>query len=594
MDLTKLSTEDLLALKSGDLSKVSTGGLQMLRGDGAPKKQLGEDPGFFGTLPIAAGKTFDRILDGMTQMYLGARGEKSALQGLRQNVDEKASLYEPLQEARPWATGIGESLPSMAIPGGGSASLLGNAVRMGVAGAVPGLLEYGSAEERLKRGGIGAAAGASFPLLGAAYRTGKSVLEPLYQSGRDAILGRTMKTAAGGDAAATAARMRGATEMVPGSAPTAAQVAENGGIAALERSASAANPQAYTQRAMEQSSARLNALRGIAGDSARLDAAKTARDAAAQPLYQQADAAIAPIDGYFRSLQMRRQFADAVKRAQDMANSEGLADIFFRDAAGKPVALLGQGAHFIKKALDEAGEFGATSYTGKQGAKAANGTNDLFQAWLDKSVPEYAQAKQAFAAGSRPVNQMQVGQELLDSLTPALGDHGALGKETAARYALALRNSDKTAKAATGMPGSTLGSVMDPQQMDVLTSIAKDLARKTNAQDLGRGVGSDTFQKMSMQNVAAQSGMPSAVGGLLNLPIVSRATSWVYRDADQKLQGELAEALLNPRKAAQLMESADARKFLKDHPKVRGLLTQSVLRGGLLLGAPAGASLVGQ
>jgi hypothetical protein len=509
MDLTKLSTEDLLALKGGDLSKVSTGGLQMLQASAKPKKQLDEDPGFFGSIPIATGKMFDSALNGITQMYLGARGEKSALQGLKQNVDEKASFYEPLQEAHPWATGIGESLPTMVAPGGGAASLLGNVARMGAAGAIPGLLEYGDLGERVKRGGVGALAGASFPLIGAAYRTGKSVLEPLYQAGRDAILGRTMKAAAGGDAAATAARMRGAAELVPGSAPTAAQVAENGGIAALERSAAAANPQAYTQRAMEQASARLSALRGVAGDEAQLAAAKGARDSASKALYQQADSAVVPIDGYFRSLQMRRQFSDAVKRAGEMANNEGLADIFFRDAAGKPVALLGQGAHFIKKALDEAGEFGATSYTGKQGAKAANGTNDLFQAWLDKSVPEYAQAKQAFAAGSRPVNQMEVGQSLLDSLTPALGDYGALGKETAARYAMGLRNADKTAKSATGLSGATLRSVMEPQQMDVLTSIAQDLARKTNAQDLGRGVGSDTFQKMSMQNIAAQSGMPT-------------------------------------------------------------------------------------
>ena len=32
MDLSKLSTEDLLALRSGDLSKVSTDGLMALRG----------------------------------------------------------------------------------------------------------------------------------------------------------------------------------------------------------------------------------------------------------------------------------------------------------------------------------------------------------------------------------------------------------------------------------------------------------------------------------------------------------------------------------------------------------------------------------
>jgi hypothetical protein len=556
------------------------------------KKQLGEDPGFGQSALIGAGKTIDSVLDGITQMYLGARGEKSALGGLKANVQEKRDLYQPLAEARPWATGIGESLPSMVLPAGGGATLLGNAARMGAAGAIPGALEYGTLGERAGRATLGGLAGASIPLVGAGARSAKSLVEPLYAKGRATIAGRTLNAAAGDSAGAVVARLKGAAELVPGSAPTASQVAESGGIAALERAAAAANPEAYTQRSMEQASARLSALRGIAGDATKLKAANDARGAAADALYAQADNAIAPVDGYFRSLQQRPQFAAAVKRAEELAKNEGLTDIFFRQG-GQPVALLGQGAHFIKKALDEAADFGSSSYTGKAGARAAGGTNELFQSWLQKSVPEYGAAKTAFAAGSRPVNQMEIGQELLDKLTPALGDYGALGKESAETFARTLRNADDTAARVTGMGGAKLASVMDAPQMQTLEGIARDLARKANAQDLGRGVGSDTFQKLSMANIAAQSGMPRAVGGLLDLPGVSRATAWMYRDADAKLQRELSEALLNPKKAAALMESASARKFLANNPKVRELLTQSAMRGGLL-GAPAAAELVGQ
>ncbi len=422
-----------------------------------------EDPGFLHSALIGSGRTFDRIGKGVRQLYYGATGNQAKQAELASDAATDDALYKPLQEARPWATGIGEALPSMVLPGAGGASLLANAGRMALAGAAPGLLEYGSAEDRIKRGAIGATAGTAVPLAGAAFKTGKSLVEPLYVVGRSAIAGRTLNRAAGDGAAA--ARMARAAPLVPGSMPTAAQVAESGGIAALERSAAAANPEAYTQRAMEQSSARLSALRSIAGDDAAMAAAKTTREATAGPLYAAADAGVAPIDSYFSGLMKR--FPEAVKQAQTLARKEGLDDIFFRNADGTPKALLGEGAHFIKKALDEAAEFGSSSYTGKASAAAAGKTNDLFQQWLAKSIPEYGAAKQAFAKGSAPINQMQVGQSLLDAASPALNDFGALGRETGATYARALRNADQTAAKATGKSGAKMADVLSREAKQI-------------------------------------------------------------------------------------------------------------------------------
>ena len=107
--------------------------------------------------------------------------------------------------------------------------------------------------------------------------------------------------------------------------------------------------------------------------------------------------------------------------------------------------------------------------------------------------------------------------------------------------------------------------------------------KSRNAQDLGRGVGSDTFQKLSMQNIAEQSGMPKAVGGLLDFPGVSRATGWIYRDSDEQMQKLLADVLLDPAKAAEVMQKATPKQLAKD-PALRKLLEQSVIRGGGLLG----------
>lgn len=542
-----------------------------------------EDPGIANTMLIGAGRTFDRIGKGMEQIYYGATGQGDKQAALKAQVADDDAIYKRLQEKRPFATGIGEAAPSMILPAGGSATLLGNVGRMAVAGAAPELLQYGDAADRMARGGAAALAASAVPLGVAGFKSAKSLAEPLYQGGRNAIAGRTLNRVSGDDAATVIQKLRSAKPLVPGSMPTAAQVAENGGIAALERSASASNPAAYTARAMEQASARLGVLRNLAGDDAMMTAAEAARDGAAKALYNQADAGMAPIDSFFKGLQMRPQFTAAVKRAQELAKDKGLDDIFFRDSKGKPVALIGEGAHYIKKALDEAAEFGSKSYTGKASASAAGKTNDLFQSWLDKSIPEYNAAKAAYAAGSKPINQMQVGRALMDKAQPALADFGALGRETGATFGTAMRNADDVAAKATGMRGATMADVLEPSQFQAVQNVAKDLARKANAQDLGRGAGSDTFQKLSMQNIAEQSGMPKLASGLLDLPVVSRATNWIYRDSDEKMQKMLADLLLDPAKAADVMQKATP-KQMAQNPALRKLLEQSVIRSGGLLG----------
>lgn len=542
-----------------------------------------EDPGVMGSMLVGAGRVFDRIGKGSQQLYYGATGQSDKQAALKQQSGDDDAIYKRLQDVRPLSTGFGEALPSMVLPAGGSATLIGNLGRMAAAGAIPELLQYGDAADRITRGGKAALAASAIPLGVAGYRSAKSIAEPLYQGGRNAIAGRTLNRVSGDDAASVMQKLSAARPLVPGSMPSAAQVAESGGIAALERAAAAANPTDYTARAMEQSSARLDVLRKLAGDDATMAAAESARKGASRALYDQADVGVAPIDGFFKGLQMRPQFRAAVGRAQELAKDKGLDDIFFRDDKGNPVALIGEGAHYIKKALDEAGEYGSKSYTGKAASSAAGKTNDMFQSWLEKSVPEYAAAKAAYAEKSVPINQMQVGRELLDKAQPALADFGALGRESGATFGRAMRNADQVAAKATGMSGATMKNVLDPAQFASVENVAKDLARKANAQDLGRGVGSDTFQKLSMGNIASQSGMPGFVGGLLDFPGVSRATQWAYRDSDEKLQKMLAELLLNPAKAAEVMKKATPKQIAND-PVLRQLLEQSVIRGGGLLG----------
>lgn len=529
----------------------------------APAPIQPDDPGVLQSTLIGAGRTTDQVIDGVKQLWHKATGNDQALAELEADQAEKARLYKPLQEQHPMATAIGESLPSAVIPLGATGTVLGTAGKLAVAGALPGALEYGTAEERAGRAASGAAAGVvgglvvpkvlntvatAVPAVG---RTIKAVAEPLTEGGRQNIAGRTLVNAAGGDAQAAAQRLASAAPLVPGSMPTAAQVAQNGGIAALERSMGAIQPAEFAQRGMEQAAARTGALRGLAKDDAAMGAALAARKAVTSPLYDTAaKQVVATADPALQGLLQRPSVLKAIERARAIAAEEGRQ--FGFDPAAMPGKIDGRTLQDIKMGLDALLKDPTSGIAGHE-ASAIAATRGQLMNWMEDAIPELRAARTAYAGMSKPINQMQVGQTLLQKLEPALADHGGLARETGAKYATALRNADQTARQATGFKGAGLSDILTPDQIDLVTNIAKDLARKMNAQELGRGVGSDTVQKLSMSNLAERSGAPGVMGAVLGMPGVNKIGKFLYQGPDEQIQSLLAQSLLDPQLAAQLM-----------------------------------------
>lgn len=569
------------------------------------------DPGVLGSMSIGAGHTVDNVLDGLTQWWLNAKGDKKALEGLKTNNEAKKDLYKPLQEQHPVATAVGEAAPSMVIPAGGGANMAGTLTRLAIAGAVPGALEYGTVGERGKRAAGGAAAamaggvlvpkvaqavGSAIPAVG---RVARAVAEPLTQNGRANIAGRTLNRAAGGDASTVAQRLGQAAPLVPGSMPTAAQIAENGGIASLERSLQAINPADFTTRAMEQAGARSQALRGLAGDDATMAAATKARDAVSGPLFDQAKAAVYQVDGRLANLLERPAMAEAMKRAEALAANQGRKFQFFSEtsapfsgvggrAAESQRQITGQGLQDLKMAIDEMLGDHTSGFSGAAGA-AVKGIRGQLLNWMEEANPVFKAARTTHADMSKPMNQMQIGRALEQKLQGALGDHGALASETGASFARALRDADQFAKTATGFKGAGMAETLTPDQMQLVSNIAKDLARKANAQNLGRGAGSDTVQKLAMTNLAEQSGAPGVLGSVLNMPGVNKLAKFAYSGPDEQIQSLLAQSLLDPKLASQLMTRNGAALVPKVNPKQ--LLLANPSRATQLLGGGAAESL---
>lgn len=114
-----------------------------------------DETGRLGALAISAGRSTDKVIQGVRQLYNKAIGDDATLAKMAETEAENDRLYKPLREKFPIVTAVGEAAPALVTPiGSGSAlSMLGKAA---IGGAAPGLLSYGSAEERLKSGAVGA------------------------------------------------------------------------------------------------------------------------------------------------------------------------------------------------------------------------------------------------------------------------------------------------------------------------------------------------------------------------------------------------------------------------------------------------------
>ena len=114
----------------------------------------------FDAAMIGAGRTFDDMAMGLKQgvmkagSVLGIDAATRELADMQGEEAYKKAAYEGLAKERPVATGVGSVLPLLTIP---AARSMGGAA---ASGALPGLLGYGSLQEKLVSGGIGGVGGA--------------------------------------------------------------------------------------------------------------------------------------------------------------------------------------------------------------------------------------------------------------------------------------------------------------------------------------------------------------------------------------------------------------------------------------------------
>jgi hypothetical protein len=554
----------------------------------ADRKLYDPTQGMSGTEKFLAGtgKAFADIGRGVSQYLPGGATREDVAESRQRDA---ALMNTGAGMAGNIAGNVAAAIPTAFIPGANTIT------GAGLIGAGMGAMQPStSSGETLKNIGIGGVSSAAVPAAVLGGRVLKSFADPLYQGGRNQIMGQALRKAAGNQSDDAIKALQSSASIIPGVQYTAAEAAQNPGIAAMQRTATAADPVAMNEiaaRQMSNNEALVSALKGVAPDRA---AAQAARESATAPLYKQAYGETIQQTPELAALMQRPSMSGALGRGQSLAKEQGLPLTVSGGTPAQPSAILGpnglpvsmtpavpasmtgRDAHLIKMGLDDMAN--ATPMTGIGGneLRAIQGTRANFLDEIEKQIPAYGQARQAYAAGSRPINQADVVEKIAGSAT------NFRGNLTPAAYARAL--SDKTAQGVTGQKTATLSKVMEPEQLKTLSAIGEDLGRADFANTAGRGAGSDTVQKLAFSNMLDAAGVPSAVRSFAPAGIVGnvaqRAGQLVYKDANEKMAAQLAQALLNPKDAAALMESGMVT------PKMIALMN-GLRRGGAALGSSA-------
>lgn len=545
---------------------------------------------FLGNLLPSAGAGMASILRAVgAQPLLNRMG----LENLPQNQQEAAQIDAPLNAAPGGTTGrvLGSAAllaPTAFIPGANTAA--GAALIGGGTGLLTTEGDLGDrAEGALYGAGGGLLGNLGGRAIGAGWRAakgaGKGLARPFTERGRDIIAGEAIERFATNPAAVQAAR-GGAS--LTGAMPTLAEAANDPGIAALQRAISTMDPDAAAQflaRDQANNAARVGLLSDMAGTTGARNAAAGARETAAQALYgnafaQDASKNMTPaIQSEIASLLKRPSIQAARAKAAELAADKGMDTL--EDGSV-------QGLHFMKLALDDmingAGQRGIGGV--EKGALIAN--RDKLVGVIEKIAPDYADARSTYAAMSKPLNQMDVAQRLLDSTRGASADLAGNRPFQAASFARAINNEESLLKNATGRQSlGTLADVLDPDQLAKVNAIRAELDTVAGLDKAAGGKGSQTAKMLASQqllrNIGGPLGMPDSwVESGLSQTLL-RPTQFAAKALEPRIHSAVARGLLDPAEAQRLIQIA--RKANTATPSELARLAQALSPGLLGYGA---------
>ena len=387
----------------------------------------------------------------------------------------------------------------------------------------------------------------------------RALIDPFRQAGQERIVGDVLRRTMGD------APMSFRPSVVPGVKRTVAEGTRNPALATLERSAQAASPEvsnALAARQLANNAAMESALGRIAGTERDRAMMRGVRGLMSEQLYKEAaqegvDTGMATaLKDQVDSLLSRPSIKRAISEAKDIFDERQIAQM----ESGSV-----EGLQLLKQSLDDMieGAQKGVSTVGKNKLRAWQQTRSDLIDLMQEIVPKQREADRAFAAWSRPVNQMDVAEALRQKMVPALTEAGGVRLTPSAAAKSVLRDDTALVKSAIGRT-APLESVMTPEQMRVINGIVEDLGARAFAQEAGKVSGSPTAQYLSganlLREVMGPLGLPQGwADTALGQTLGGRWLSAAAKPAETQIQQSLGRALLDPDYAQMLLTQSPGR-----------------------------------
>lgn len=355
---------------------------------------------------------------------------------------------------------------------------------------------------------------------------------------------------------------------------TLAQESLDPGVARLEGYGRKLDKTGFETIDRNNNEARVAALKTFAGDEADIAAAEAARDAAAKPLRDAAlkgvgvdtSKLVSQIDKGIEKLRgmpdVQRALADArgllfrPATAAEKAASPNWPDMVPEDEVAVLYNVRKTINHWIGKA-DPSKPYLANAQ------RELIGVRDALDRSIKKSSPEFGQYLDTYKAGSRPVNRLALGAEILKRATGGsddiafaqTGDVIGTPRLLAGKMGNVSKNLDAAAKAANpGFKKAKAAAILEPGDMATLRAVKADLDRVAQTQRDSSG-GNSITKPLEMIEERAQSAAEK-------LPLgIGKTVEFLNAITEPRIRQQLVYLLQNPaefRRVAATMPAADA------------------------------------
>jgi hypothetical protein len=576
MDLTKLSDDDLLALRAGNLAQMSDQGLQALKADQpAPRQErpFGEElarqagltarAGITGVagLPLMAGDALNLLINKIagTQLQMPSQALQPLLtraglpepQGSRERISQEVAsalagvggTAKLAQTLAPKALGTGLLTENMGLQAIGA---------IGGAGAAGAGREYGDVGTAGQLGlaalGGMAAPTASSSVTQALTRGTKEVVRPFTTPGREVIVGNVLRQLSNAPETA-AARMEGYQPPIPGYAPTTAQASRDVGLISAETPIRALDTTGkFAAQASQANKARLTILDRLAKDKDAVNFAVTKRDEVTAPLREQAFAN-ARLGGEDLTLAINNQVNSTIDnilaspegKRGTVVNAMNFAKTSLQKADSIPAL------YEIRKDLRAASqglldkEGSAYSLANKQLNTVIGSVDNL----IEQNAPGYRDYLSKYAGASKGIEKLEAAQGFRSKVLSTIPDPINVGDFMISQpsFARAIRATAKETD-------------LSSAQVRALSKVGDDLDAGVLNRS-GKVPGSDTFKNLSTANV---------IGGIIGKqmfgevpPVINKVVAplnWLYNGTDDQIRELLVDAMLDPKLASRLMTKA--------------------------------------